>query len=386
VLRAVLDYAAKALEGRGRILVADCPVQGARWDEVVRLVGLEEVLADARRRFPGLELAARDFRLTRATAVGGVLLTQRTKERDDAYVELELGADSLLEPLMRGAFAFGVSQYPRERMRRSHAPGRNRYLVPRELLEADLFVNLPKLKSHQKAGLTCALKNLVGVNGHKDYLPHFRYGSPSRGGDEYPDGGPLWQAYWDLAHRGWEGGAARRLWQAGAVACAHALRRLSGVPRERFLQGGGSFHRNDTLWRTILDVNRAFLHWDRASGALVEASPRRYLAVVDGLVGGDRESPLSPAPVPAGLVLAGRNPLAVDTVAAALMRLDWRKIPLLAHGWDAYRWPLAAFAPEQIAVRGLPGVERLDDVVRCGGLLPFQPSCGWRSHVELGGA
>ncbi|GEM_PF-5703185 len=30
------------------------------------------------------------------------------------------------------------------------------------------------MNSHMKAEITCALKNFVGINGHKDYLPHFR--------------------------------------------------------------------------------------------------------------------------------------------------------------------------------------------------------------------
>jgi len=32
------------------------------------------------------------------------------------------------------------------------------------------------LKLHRKAGITCALKNLIGINGNKEYLPHHRLG------------------------------------------------------------------------------------------------------------------------------------------------------------------------------------------------------------------
>lgn len=270
-------------------------------------------------------------------------------------------------------------------MERSHRPDRNCYLIPRALLEADLFLNLPKLKCHQKAGLTCALKNLVGVNGHKDYLPHFRFGSPSAGGDEYPDGNALWQLYWSLSHRAWEGGAAAPALRAAAAACAQVLRRVLRVPRSTFAQGGGAWHRNDTLWRTILDVNRAFLYYDR-DGGLRERSQRRYLTIADGLVGGDRESPLSPAPVPSGVVLAARNPVALDTVAATVMGFDWRKIPQLARAWEISRWPLAAFGPSRIEVRGCPPFARVEDLRRAGAFAPFEPSCGWKGWVELDAA
>ena len=41
------------------------------------------------------------------------------------------------------------------------------------------------MKTHEKAGLTGAMKNLVGVNGHKEYLPHHMEGSFFSGGDSY---------------------------------------------------------------------------------------------------------------------------------------------------------------------------------------------------------
>jgi uncharacterized protein (DUF362 family) len=383
VVRAVVDYSAKALRGRGRVVVADCPVQGARWDDLVRLVGLEPILRDARRRFPGVEFVSRDYRLTRASSIAGMTVAHSDEANPAQYVEVDLGRDSLLVPLMEGSYAFGVSQYPRHRMRRAHTPETNRYVIPRELLEADLFINLPKMKSHQKAGVTCALKNLVGVNGHKDYLPHFRFGSPSTGGDEYPDGNALWDLYWRLCHREWDGGPAKVLFKASSAACEEILRRVLRMPRGRLAQGGGSWYGNDTLWRTVLDINRAFLHYDRAAGLVTDGSARRYLAILDGLVGGDRESPLSPAPVASGLVLAARNPLALDTVATALMGLDWRRIPQIRNGYEVGRWPIASFGPGDIAIRGLRGIGSLEDAERSSEFVRFEPSHGWKGHVEL---
>ena len=67
-------------------------------------------------------------------------------------------------------------------------------LVPLAVLEADVIVNLPKLKTHKKAGVTCALKNLIGINGNKEYLPHHRIGGHNLGGDCYPGGSDLKRA------------------------------------------------------------------------------------------------------------------------------------------------------------------------------------------------
>ena len=53
-------------------------------------------------------------------------------------------------------------------------------------MDADVFINIPKLKSHKKVGLTCALKNLVGINANKNWLPHHTEGTPDKGGDQFP--------------------------------------------------------------------------------------------------------------------------------------------------------------------------------------------------------
>lgn len=71
-------------------------------------------------------------------------------------------------------------------MRRHHAEARHEYLLANSVLDADLVINVPKLKTHIKAGVTAALKNLIGINGHKEYLPHHTNGCPASGGDQYP--------------------------------------------------------------------------------------------------------------------------------------------------------------------------------------------------------
>lgn len=67
-----------------------------------------------------------------------------------------------------------------------HSNGNHIYILPKTILVADVFINLPKLKTHRKAGVTLSMKNLVGIIGDKNCLPHYRKGSPSESGDEYP--------------------------------------------------------------------------------------------------------------------------------------------------------------------------------------------------------
>ena len=70
----------------------------------------------------------------------------------------DLGEESLLEPISETQGAFRVTCYDPRRMIRTHTLGRHRYLVAKEIIEADVVINLPKLKTHKKAGVTCALK------------------------------------------------------------------------------------------------------------------------------------------------------------------------------------------------------------------------------------
>ncbi len=55
------------------------------------------------------------------------------------------------------------------------APQGGKYWVHKEVLDADVFITCPVLKTH-KAGLTCALKNQIGI------APSTKYGFPKTGG------------------------------------------------------------------------------------------------------------------------------------------------------------------------------------------------------------
>jgi len=388
IIRVVADYVAKALEGSGTIIVADCPLQGTDWEQVRRMAGLPEIQVHFQRAFPGIDFRIEDYRLATARTRSG-WVAERLPSRRSAteYVEIDLAGESLLVPLMaRGAdSSFGVTQYPRWRMRAAHSPDRNTYVVPKTVLSCDAFINLPKMKTHQKAGMTGALKNLVGINGHKDHLPHFRYGSPDSGGDEYPDGGPLWDLMWYFHHLEWEldGGRRKQFYRACARATAAALR-ITGTRRHFLWLGGGSWHGNDTIWRTVLDLNRLFFYYDPASGRL-GPEPRKdiaYLAILDGIVGGQQEGPLAPFPIRSGWLIGGRNPVAVDAVATGCMGFDIDKVSMFAGAFGLDRFPLTRFATRDIRIRGWDRAESLQDIYSRRLFTPFQPSLGYRGHIE----
>jgi hypothetical protein len=82
---------------------------------------------------------------------------------------------------------------------------------------------------------------------------------------------------------------------------------------------------NDTLWRTIIDLNRIIFYVD-FNGKLHDKPIRKYFGLVDGVIAGDGNGPLKPTPRKAGLIFAGFNPVAIELAGILAMGFDYRKI------------------------------------------------------------
>jgi uncharacterized protein (DUF362 family) len=365
VLRAVLEYV--FLAQPAQVVLGDAPLQGCDFEKLLDFGGLRAVITDFQAR--GLPLVVKDFRRTVMRQAGGLKRVAEELRPEADYVLLDLGADSLLEPISRDWKKFRVTVYDPRKMRAHHRPGRHRYLVAREILAADLVVNVPKLKAHKKAGLTCCLKNLIGINGNKEYLPHHRKGGADAGvGDNYAH--RHWQmamaeTILDLANRHRNFPRAYRFAERAAWwFLARAARKDPSVQLE------GSWHGNDTIWRTCLDLNRALLYAG-ADGRLRDTPQREEVSIVDAVVAGQGEGPLAPDPLPTGAVYAVRNPAVGDWLGARLLGFAPARIPLLQHAGDDMRWRICAVRPE------FPEFQP-----------PFPPARapqGWAGHIESNG-
>lgn len=328
VVRAILDYVYIALRGEGKIIVGDAPLQKANMDQVLRVTGLDGVL-----RFyatqAGIEVEFADFRLEQADTKGTMVVRRRSLPgARDGYLRVDLGKNSYLDEISASYLDYRVTDFDRREMQSHHNENVNEYLIPRSVLESQVILNLPKLKTHRKAGVTISLKNLVGINGCKDWLPHHRNGSVEEGGDEYLH--PSWRKRADTLLDEQVDISPRR-WQKYALRFGRLLLRISDVlvsypdPYKE-----GSWWGNDTLWRTVLDLNRILFYADKR-GVMTDHVQRRYLSLVDGIIAGEAEGPLEPTPRPCGLIIAGFNPVLVDTVCAKIMGFDPAKIPLIRH-------------------------------------------------------
>jgi len=368
------------LESRAsEVKVGDAPVQACHFEELLHLTRLDvwsSQLHQKNERFKGVH----DFRRTTCDFVDGVRVATENLLDPERFVLFDLGADSLLEPVTDEQHPFRVTCYDPRLMANTHAPKRHQYLVAKDVIDADVIINLPKLKTHKKAGVTCALKNLIGINGNKEYLPHHRVGGSETGGDCYPGSSRVKRALeYSLDRQNMTTSfAAARLWHG----VAENLDRLASLGGDR-LGVEGSWSGNDTVWRTGLDLNRVLLY-GCPDGTLSSTPQREMIHLVDAVIAGQGDGPLRPQPLPLGLVLGGRSAPAVDRIGAYLLGYDPKQIPIVRESFTQFVWPLTEFQTGDVTVLGDLGTGRAEDVL--GDTNPVSEivyPAGWRNAVRF---
>ena len=265
ILRAVADYAFLAAGAEGSVAIAEAPQHDCDWDEIRRIAGLDALVRFYEEAL-GRELELIDLRRESVVYRDGVIVERRPLPGDPrGYRLVDLGARSAFTGSGIDPHRFRGADYDPGPTAQHHLDGRNEYLLSETVLSADLVVNLPKLKTHKKTGVTLALKNLVGINGDKNLLPHHCVGSAAEGGDEYPGRSALDRAR-SLATE-----LARGLLKRGIGARAVRLvRRVETAARGDAFIRSGNWHGNRTTWRMCVDLNRC-LYYSDARGAHFDA-------------------------------------------------------------------------------------------------------------------
>ncbi len=370
VIRPLVDLARTAVGPAGRISVVDSPIEGSNFPATVEQLGmvalrdaLNNGLADGHAPVELLDL--RDFCVVPHMPVDDVRLFGRSLNAGwlrcvpldgdpRGYVEVDLGA--------RSAFADGVLDPERLRFHRSHKrtpvphhrDGRHAYSVSRTALDADLVINVPKLKTHKKTGVTLSLKSVIGLTNRKYWLPHYTHGAPPVG-DEYPQTpSAVRRAMQQLTRFPLPGGHSGIL---------RAPKRVAPPP----VWIEGCWHGNQTLWRTIADLNRILFYAD-AAGRLHDTPRRRYLSLIDGIIGGEGEGPLGAEPIRNGVFVAGLHPVATDIVATRLMGIDPTRINHITHLRRLAALPIPT--PDHLSVRP----DGADELV-----MPFRLPQSWEA-------
>lgn len=371
IIRAILDFVVIALGNTGHIVVGDAPLQSCDFDKLVHEQGFD-LLVNFYRKW-GINVELKDFRLVKSHTKYGLVDVIEKKAGEECTV---VNIGNISEQNNEDYERLRVTSYNPEEMKKHHNPKKHEYLVATSVLLADVIINLPKPKTHRKAGLTAALKNLIGINGNKDWLPHHRKGAVSEGGDEY-----LNRNVFKMAEANMQDIINKQIQKEKKFFFSQILRVLHhgfstmGTFTELDQYREGSWYGNDTIWRTITDLNRILLYCDK-KGRLRKTKQRKIFIIGDMIISGEGEGPLMPTPIKKGILVFGKNPVAFDTVVAEIMGFDYMKIPSIYHNYRKSKCPLVDFDRDEIIVKS--NCENILGKDRKG----FAPSSGWKGHIE----
>jgi Predicted ATP-grasp enzyme len=376
VIRALADYILIATGDDGRVSIGNAPIQFCDWEAVLRDTETRDVLQFY--QSVGAPVSGQDLRLTvtDATAVGAIKSVKRRNEEDGVHVRLD--RDSLFDELdRRQSNRYRVMNYDPRRTEAFHSAGHHEYVINRHILEADVIFSAVKLKTHEKTGITCAIKGMVGTVAHKDSLPHHRYGPPSVGGDEYPSANAELARLATGLHERVQRTAPDTAWGSSLRVAYKVFRRAI---RRRTPVVEGAWHGNDTTWRMVVDVARIVTYAD-ATGGLHESPRRRTLVLTDGIVGGEGDGPYMSTAVHSGILAFSDDLSAADHVNAILMGFDPGRMPMVRESARLERYPLATTDPmsSEVTLNARPmTVAELEQMERTR----YEPQEGWRDALS----
>ncbi|MBN2142597.1 DUF362 domain-containing protein [Candidatus Woesearchaeota archaeon] len=388
IVRALVDYAWIACGKKGMIQILESPIQGTDWSNLMKVTGAGKTVDYLKEK--GVNICLQDIRsecfIERDIinlAGWRVKFFQRKNISGTrrGFVDVNLGHRSMLDEVKEKAGRFrGIQYWTGKDASNAHNSRNHKYRIPREILESDVFINVPKLKTHRKAGVTLSLKNLVGIADKKEWLPHFIEGTPNRGGDEAPTQRDLHVRVIDALSIfsffkrfgvSIRPPGVEKIWRKKIE---DDLKKLRNVRQANWYGG-------DTVWRMVYDLNMILFHAD-AKGRLHNRQLRRYFCLIDGIVGGEKFGPLNSVPKKSGVVIAGRDPAFCELVGTRLMGFDEDQIKTLKN----IRKPSLSFSSGDFN-----RVKIVSDENKWKRLMSepdkacmhFIPAPGWKGHIEL---
>jgi uncharacterized protein (DUF362 family) len=381
IVRAVVDYVYLAKGGKGGVIIADSPQNDADWEGLWREFAYDDLLAFYREVAPDFEVKIYEVRKEAVRKEAGVPVVRYARPGDPfGYSPINLGSWSEFEEIPdRWGRLYGA-EYDISDTNRHHREGHHEYYIANTFLQADVVINVPKFKTHKKSGITVWIKSVIGINGDKNWLPHHTEGLPSEGGDQFAE---------DTLKRKTEQRVValtkRVLRNAGPLGMRFGvLLKKIGIrvfgDTNRDAIRSGNWYGNDTIWRTVYDVMKCWIYADK-QGRLTREPQRKFLCIVDGIIGGEGNGPLAPKRRECGVCVAGFDPIAVDTTCAALMGFDPDRLKILNKAPVSRGVPIHFVDKEAIhCVSNNPSWQGNPYEFRES--FEFEPHFGWVNYLE----
>lgn len=350
VIRPIIDYVWKALKSKGTIIIGDACAAETDFQEVIMRSNIDKMVSVLVER--GLNIKIEDFRSVKVHEENGIWIGEQKDLAKENGVIVNLAKESMFYGTAKNKKFHGAG-YNIKETTKHHKGDIQEYSVSKTILEADVIISVPKFKTHRKAGITCCLKNLVGINTDKNYLPHFTMGSENMGGDEMPTISSNrilglrmydWFREYILAYT-WKtiGGIGSKILKIAF----HNTKKTAEEVKTKDLNttdevdnagllhtkitgqsiSSGAWQGNLTICKMILDLNKIFLCCDK-NGKYTGKTNRKYFYVVDGIELGMGDGPINPIPLHSGFVAAGYNGFKIDYSLISLFGINPNVIPL----------------------------------------------------------
>lgn len=327
VVRVILDYVCIALKGTGTIIVADAPMQQCDLQNLFEIVGYD-CLFDFYAKEVNQKIIVQDLRKYSITAISrGVFTAPKAIENSPGSITISLDANSLHAEHDNINPKYKVSEYKQQDTAAYHHGNSHSYEISKYPIMADVIINIPKPKTHRLAGMTAAIKNMVGITYEKACLPHRKAGDKESGGDTYQKKS-FWKEQMQLFDEkkttASTSGRYKSAWMYDFI--------MKGCYLMGWLFTGdkyriGSWYGNDTIWRTSIDLNYILLYADK-KGELQNNIQRKVLTIADMIVAGQGAGPVGPHPKSLGMIMLAENSLLFDRIMCEIMGFDSNKIAM----------------------------------------------------------
>ena len=281
IISAVIELLCERLRGKGKIILADAPMTGSSFEKIMQHFPVDEwnrTCTSYDVPFEIIDLRDEEWKM----ASNGIILKRKKQQGDPRgklLVNLKKDESEFFSKPATRQRLYGAD-YDIDETNKAHNGIDNYYSVSRTVIEADVFINLPKLKTHKKAGITCCLKNLIGINTNKNLLPHHTIGTPKEGGDQFSasSSGTALESNLTMAAKEL---VVRFKFLAPLLVPLKKIAILVWGDN-RLKPRSGGWYGNDTLWRTILDLNKVMLYADGKGALKNEMTGRkRYICLLN---------------------------------------------------------------------------------------------------------
>ena len=380
LIREVLCAVINKMDNKGEIIILDGPQEDSDYEKIIRNLGLKKIVKELQEKTRVI-ISFVDIRIERKKTCNGIIV-KRIKQPGDpkGYVKVDLAGNSSFADKENKDY-YGAD-YDRNAAREYHNDMNNSYIISGSVLDCDVYINMPKWKTHKIGGMTCCLKNTVGIIGVKNCIPHHTLGSPQTNGDAYPEINDKIKTENRLklfAHRLLNNNIP---FVGYAVALGkYLMGPFLGKPMQTIRSG--HWYGNDTLWRAILDLNKILIYADK-NGIMHDEPQRKYVSVIDGIIAGEKNGPMMAKPKKCGVVAIAYSPLLGDTVMAVLMGFDYNRIPYIREGYKLKQYALN----DGVSAEGIEICSNEEKwnkkiiEIKEKDVFHFEPAFGWRGHIE----